>query len=139
MNAVYHDEFASCDLIYTGEVFNDHITLSLLTMYTFQHTLLLLALDDRWKRELEHECRQVVMIQDRDERLRALLLLEERLIQEALLLPVYSFREEHAHHASLQDYHVLAYGMPDLRRLWVKSSPIVDEDTASYPAYIPLW
>ncbi|UPK45297.1 ABC transporter substrate-binding protein [Paenibacillus pabuli] len=139
VNAVYHEEFASCDLIYTGEVFDDHLTLSLLTMYTFQNTLLLIALDDQRKRELEHKCRQVVMIQDTAERLRRLEVLEERLIQEALLLPVYSFREEHAHHASLQDYRILSFGMPDLRRLWVKRSSIADQDTASYPAYIPLW
>jgi len=108
-------------------------------MYTFQNTLLLIALDDQRKRELEHKCRQVVMIQDTAERLRRLEVLEERLIQEALLLPVYSFREEHAHHASLQDYRILSFGMPDLRRLWVKRSSITDQDTASYPAYIPLW
>ncbi|QOS77468.1 SgrR family transcriptional regulator [Paenibacillus sp. JNUCC31] len=139
VNAVYHDEFSSCDLIYTGEVFDEHLTLSLLTMYTFQNTLLLIALDDQRKRELENECRHVVMIRDTTERLRTLLLLENRLIQEALLLPAYSFREEHAHHASLQDYRVRAFGMPDLRRLWVKRSPVTDEGTGSYPAYIPLW
>lgn len=139
VDAVYHDEFASYDLIYTGEVFDEHVTLSLLTMYTFQNTLFLMALDDERKSELERECRHVVMIQDSAERLRTLMTLEGRLIQEALLLPTYSFREEHAHHVSLQDYRVVAYGMPDLRRLWVKRSPNTEEDTASYPAYIPLW
>lgn len=139
VDAVYHDEFASCDLIYTGEVFDDHLTLSLLTMYTFQNTLLLIALDDQRKSELEHECRRVVMIQDSAERLRMLMTLEERLIHDAVLLPTYSFREEHAHHASLQDYRVVSFGMPDLRRLWVKRSPNTEEEKASYPAYIPLW
>ncbi|MEC0128565.1 ABC transporter substrate-binding protein [Paenibacillus pabuli] len=139
VNAVYHDEFASFDLIYTGEVFDEHPTLSMLTMYTFQNTLLLIALDDQRKSQLENECRHVVMIQDSAERLRMLIALEKRLIQEALLLPAYSFREEHAHHASLQDYRILSFGMPDLRRLWVKRSSNANGDTASYPAYIPLW
>ena len=139
VRAVYHDEFSSCDLVYTGEVFDDHIMLSLLTMFTFQNTLFLVAMDDDRKRELDKECRRIVGIRDGGERLAALLGVEAKLIEEALLLPAYSFREEHAHHASLRDYNVVGYGMPDLRRLWVKRKPDADHKEASYPAYIPLW
>ncbi|NUU78639.1 ABC transporter substrate-binding protein [Paenibacillus xylanilyticus] len=139
VSAVYHDEFGSCDLVYTGEVFDEHAMLGLLTMYTFQNTLFLVAMDDVWKRELDQECRRIVGIQDGGERLGALLELEARLVDEALLLPAYSFREEHAHHPSLRDYKVVGFGMPDLRRLWVKRKPDAKNEETSYPAYIPLW
>lgn len=139
VHAVYQDGFRDCDLIYTGEVFNDHIVLSLVTMYTFQNTLFLIAMNDYWRHELEQECGRVIMIQEPAERLNRLIQLEDRLIREALLLPAYSFREEHAHHESLRDYRVAGYGLPDLRRLWVKRNPGAAEEDASYPVYIPLW
>ncbi|WP_433751678.1 ABC transporter substrate-binding protein [Paenibacillus amylolyticus] len=138
-HAVYQDGFGDSDLIYTGEVFNDHVMLSLVTMYTFQNTLFLIAMNDYWRHELEQECGQVVMIQEPAERLKRLIQLEDRLIREALLLPTYSFKEEHAHHDSLRDYRLAGYGLPDLRRLWVKRSPDAVEEDASYPVYIPLW
>ncbi|APO44436.1 hypothetical protein BS614_10760 [Paenibacillus xylanexedens] len=81
----------------------------------------------------------MVMIQEPAERLSRLIRLEDRLIQEALLLPTYSFKEEHAHHDSLRDYRLAGYGLPDLRRLWVKRSPGAAEEDTSYPVYIPLW
>ncbi|WP_338592151.1 ABC transporter substrate-binding protein [Paenibacillus sp. Y5S-9] len=139
VHAVYQDGFRDCDLIYTGEVFDDHIVLSLVTMYTFQNTLFLIAMNNYWRYELEQECGRVVMIQEPAERLNRLIRLEDRLIQEALLLPTYSFKEEHAHHDSLRDYRVAGYGLPDLRRLWVKRRPGAEEEDASYPVYIPLW
>lgn len=139
VHAVYQDGFGDCDLIYTGEIFNDHVVLSLVTMYTFQNTLFLIAMNDYWRHELEQECGRVVMIQEPAERLNRLIRLEDRLIQEALLLPTYSFKEEHAHHDSLRDYRLAGYGLPDLRRLWVKRSPGAAEEDTSYPVYIPLW
>ncbi|WP_339259482.1 ABC transporter substrate-binding protein [Paenibacillus sp. FSL R5-0713] len=139
VHAVYQDGFRDCDLIYTGEVFNDHVMLSLVTMYTFRNTLFLIAMNDYWRHELEQECGRVVMIQEPEERLGRLIQLEDRLIQEALLLPAYSFREEHAHHDSLRDYRVAGYGLPDLRRLWVKRKPGAEQEDGSYPVYIPLW
>ena len=139
VSAVYHDEFRSCDLVYTGEVFDDHVMLSLFIMFTFQNTLFLVAMDDDRKKELDKECRRIVGIREGGERLAALLGVEAKLIKEALLLPTYRFKEEHAHHASLRDYNVVGYGMPDLRRLWVKRKPDADDKEASYPAYIPLW
>ncbi|WP_458462625.1 ABC transporter substrate-binding protein [Paenibacillus sp.] len=139
VHAVYQDAFRDCDLIYTGEVFDDHVMLSLVTMYTFRNTLFLIAMNDYWRRELEQECGRVVMIQEPVERLNRLIQLEDRLIQEALLLPTYSFREEHAHHDSLRDYRVAGHGLPDLRRLWVKRRPCAEEEDTSYPVYIPLW
>ncbi|MBD8838826.1 ABC transporter substrate-binding protein [Paenibacillus sp. FSL K6-4396] len=139
IHAVYQDGFGDCDLIYTGEIFNDHVVLSLVTMYTFQNTLFLIAMNDYWRHELEQECGRVVMIQEPAERLNRLIRLEDRLIQEALLLPTYSFKEEHAHHDSLRDYHLAGYGLPDLRRLWVKRRPGAEEEDVSYPVYIPLW
>ncbi|MDQ0658008.1 ABC transporter substrate-binding protein [Paenibacillus sp. W2I17] len=139
IHAVYQDGFGDCDLIYTGEIFNDHVVLSLVTMYTFQNTLFLIAMNDHWRHELEQECGRVVMIQEPAERLSRLIRLEDRLIQEALLLPTYSFKEEHAHHDSLRDYRLAGYGLPDLRRLWVKRRPGAEEEDASYPVYIPLW
>ncbi|WFA82837.1 MULTISPECIES: ABC transporter substrate-binding protein [Paenibacillus] len=139
VHAVYQDGFGDCDLIYTGEIFNDNVVLSLVTMYTFQNTLFLIAMNDYWRHELEQECGRVVMIQEAAERLNRLIRLEDRLIQEALLLPTYSFKEEHAHHDSLRDYRLAGYGLPDLRRLWVKRSPGAAEEDTSYPVYIPLW
>ncbi|RPK24047.1 hypothetical protein EDO6_04991 [Paenibacillus xylanexedens] len=139
LHAVYQDGFGDCDLIYTGEIFNDHVVLSLVTMYTFQNTLFLIAMNDYWRHELEQECGRVVMIQEPAERLNRLIRLEDRLIQEALLLPTYSFKEEHAHHDSLRDYRLAGYGLPDLRRLWVKRSPSAAEEDTNYPVYIPLW
>ncbi|MDT9721269.1 ABC transporter substrate-binding protein [Paenibacillus sp. ClWae2A] len=139
VHAVYQDGFGDCDLIYTGEVFDDHVVLSLVTMYTFQNTLFLIAMNDYWRHELEQECGRVVMIQEPAERLSRLIRLEDRLIQEAVLLPTYSFREEHAHHDSLRDYRLAGYGLPDLRRLWVKRSPGAEEENTSFPVYIPLW
>ena len=139
VHAVYQDGFGDCDLIYTGEIFNDNVVLSLVTMYTFQNTLFLIAMNDYWRHELEQECGRVVMIQEPAERLNRLIRLEDRLIQEALLLPTYSFKEEHAHHDSLRDYRLAGYGLPDLRRLWVKRSPGAAEEDTSYPVYIPLW
>lgn len=139
VNAVYHDEFGACDLIYTGEVFDEHVMLSLLTMYTFRNTLFLIAMNDHWRHELNQECGRVVMIREAAERMERLIQLEDRLMQEALLLPTYSFREEHAHHASLRDYRVAGYGLPDLRQLWVKRRPDTEEEKTSYPVYIPLW
>ncbi|WP_340027191.1 ABC transporter substrate-binding protein [Paenibacillus sp. FSL H7-0940] len=139
IHAVYQDGFGDCDLIYTGEIFNDHVVLSLVTMYTFQNTLFLIAMNDYWRHELEQECGRVVMIQEPAERLNRLIRLEDRLIQEALLLPTYSFKEEHTHHDSLRDYRLAGYGLPDLRRLWVKRSPGAAEEDTSYPVYIPLW
>lgn len=139
VHAVYQDGFGDCDLIYTGEIFNDNVVLSLVTMYTFQNTLFLIAMNDYWRHELEQECGRVVMIQEFAERLNRLIRLEDRLIQEALLLPTYSFKEEHAHHDSLRDYRLAGYGLPDLRRLWVKRSPGAAEEDTSYPVYIPLW
>ncbi|NMI04361.1 hypothetical protein HF638_10260 [Paenibacillus sp. SZ31] len=139
VHAVYQDGFRDCDLIYTGEVFDDHVVLSLVTMYTFQSTLFLIAMNDYWRHELEQECGRVVMIQEPAERLNRLIQLEDRLIQEALLLPTYSFKEEHAHHSSLRGYHVAGHGLPDLRRLWVKRRPGAAEEDTSYPVYIPLW
>lgn len=139
IHAVYQDGFGDCDLIYTGEIFNDNVVLSLVTMYTFQNTLFLIAMNDYWRHELEQECGRVVMIQEAAERLNRLIRLEDRLIQEALLLPTYSFKEEHAHHDSLRDYRLAGYGLPDLRRLWVKRSPGAAEEDTSYPVYIPLW
>ncbi|WP_181151021.1 ABC transporter substrate-binding protein [Paenibacillus sp. PCH8] len=138
VNAVDQDGFGECDLIYTGEVFNDHVMLSLIMMYTFQNTLFLIAMNDYWKHELEQACGRIVMIQELAERMDRLIQLENRLIQEALLLPTYSFKEEHAHHDSLRDYRVAGYGLPDLRRLWVKRRLGAAEEDTSYPVYIPL-
>lgn len=139
VKAIYHDELQAYDLIYTGEVFDDHVMRSLVTMYTFQNTIFLSVMDDHWRLELERECGQIVAMQEPEDRMESLLQLEDRLIHEALLLPVYSFREEHSHHPSLRDYRVMGYGMPDLRRLWVKRSPNASEESSSYSAYIPLW
>lgn len=139
VKAIYHDELQAYDLIYTGEVFDDHVVRSLITMYTFQKTLFLSVMDDHWRHELERGCDQIVAMQEPEERMESLLQLEDRLIQEAILLPVYSFSEVHSHHPSLRDYRVMGYGMPDLRRLWVKRSPTAPEESSSYSAYIPLW
>lgn len=139
VKAVYHHDFGEHDLIYTGELFDEHVMLSLLTMYTFRNTLFLIAMDDAWRAALALQCSRVVGIRDEDERMQGWIELEEMLIREALLLPMYSFREEHTHHASLRDYRVVGYGMPDLRRLWVKRSPDAESRQESYPAYIPLW
>ncbi|WP_145320453.1 ABC transporter substrate-binding protein [Paenibacillus xylanexedens] len=139
VHAVYQDGFRGCDLIYTGEVFDQHVMLSLVTMYTFQNTLFLIAMNDFWRHELEQECGRIVMIREPAERLNRLIQLEDRLIHEALLLPTYSFREEHAHHASLRNYCVAGHSLPDLRQLWVKRIPGAEEEDTSYPVYIPLW
>lgn len=136
---VYHHDFHDHDLIYTGEVFDDHITLSLLIMYTFRNTLFLVAMDDKRRAELEEQCKNIVGIQSGDERMQKWIQLEDRLVEERLLLPLYSFTEEHAHHASLRDYRVVGYGMPDLRQLWVKRSEKPEDDQLGYTAYIPLW
>lgn len=139
VSAVYRHDFQEHDLIYTGEVFDANISLSLLIMYTFRNTLFLIAMDDDRRALLEQQCRHIVGIRDENTRMQSWTLLEDRLMEEALLLPMYSFREEHAHHTSLRDYRVVGYGMPDLRRLWVKRSPDTENSQPSYPAYIPLW
>lgn len=145
VHAVYHHELQPYEIIYTGEVFDEHVMRSLITMYTFGNTLFLLAMNDYWRAELAHECEQIVMIREPALRMERLIQLEDRLIEEALILPVYSFKEEHAHDASLRNYKIAGYGLPDLRQLWIrrKSGSLTAEESSetetSYPVYIPLW
>lgn len=145
VHAVYHHELRPYEIIYTGEVFDEHVMRSLITMYTFGNTLFLLAMNDYWRAELAHECEHIVMIREPALRMERLIQLEDRLIEEALILPVYSFKEEHAHDASLRNYKIAGYGLPDLRRLWIrrKSGSLTAEESSetetSYPVYIPLW
>lgn len=108
-------------------------------MYTFGNTLFLLAMNDYWRGELAQACENIVMFQEPVLRMERLIQLEGRLIEEALILPVYAFKEVHAHDVSLRNYKISGYGLPDLRQLWIKRKTDAPNTETSYPVYIPLW
>ncbi|MCM3135408.1 ABC transporter substrate-binding protein [Paenibacillus polysaccharolyticus] len=139
VHMVYHDELQPYEMIYTGEVFDEHVMRSLITMYTFGNTLFLLAMNDYWRAELAQACENIVMIQEPVLRMERLIQLEGRLVEEALILPVYAFKEVHAHDVSLRNYKISGYGLPDLRQLWIKRKTDAPNTETSYPVYIPLW
>ena len=142
-HAVYHNEIQSYEMVYTGELFDEHVMRSLITMYMFGNTLFLLAMNDYWRAELANECERIMMIEQSSLRMERLIQLEDRLIEESLILPVYYFKEEHAYDASLRNYKIAGYGLPDLRQLWIRRTPVSsnaeEQPETGFPVYIPLW
>ncbi|UQZ32726.1 hypothetical protein C2I18_03630 [Paenibacillus sp. PK3_47] len=140
-----HDpsELRGSALIYTGEVFSDYAALGALGMYLLGNSMFRMVMDAELLQEIDGDCRHIISSKSRNDRMQRLLQLEKGLIRNSLLIPLYGIREKHAYHPSLQNYRVTAYGLPDLRRLWVKQSRgrnnEEQRETEYYPAYIPLW
>ncbi|MCM3781591.1 ABC transporter substrate-binding protein [Neobacillus mesonae] len=141
-----HDpyELSGHSLIYTGEVFEDNAAMGVISMYLLENSLFRLAMDEEQLQELKRECKCIISSSSQIDRMRLLVQLEKRLIGKSLLIPMYQMREKHAYHPSLQDYRVTAYGLPDLRRLWVKQERRPQNgkkinEYEHYSAYIPLW
>lgn len=125
------------DFFYAGETFDENELLSLFIMYSSKNSVIRMGLDQHLRRKLDQMLAEVDSEPNLSKRIEKFYLIEEWLKHNVITILTYHTLEEQSYHKALNGIEVSGFGMPDLRRLWVKRSKEETQEEVKYSIYIP--
>lgn len=112
-----------CDVLLMGEIFELDREMSILEFFLNRMGFLRRLLSDAILREIDETFARFLVAPSRESRMHMYHTLEEKLVEQFVLLPNYHVRKRTFVDPSLQGLPLESYGFPDFQNLWIKKFP----------------
>ncbi|QRG67807.1 ABC transporter substrate-binding protein [Brevibacillus choshinensis] len=109
------------DMAIMGEVFQSDVELGLIELYKNKSTMVYRFMDDHMRALVDDKLSEVLRMENRDKRMRALDLIEQAFEEQQWLLCNFHVKRIDRYHPALQGFVADSFGWLDFSKLWVKS------------------